>query len=37
MDYTIIEINENEDDIHHFLPLDDRIYEKNCSNKYYLN
>ena len=37
MDYTIIEINENEDNIHHFLILDDRIFENNCSNECYLN
>ncbi len=39
MDYTIIEINENEDNIHHFLTLDDRIriFENNCSNECYLN
>ena len=37
MDYTIIEIKENEDNIHNFLILDDTILKNNCSNECYLN
>ena len=36
MDYAIIEIKENEDNIHNFLDLDDYVFENNCTNKYYL-
>ena len=37
MDYTIIEIKENEDNIHSFLNLDDTIFQNNFSNECYLN
>ena len=33
MDYTVIEIKENEDNIHNFLILDDTNFKNNCSNK----
>ena len=37
MDYTIIEIKENEDNIHNFMILDDNALKNNCSNECYLN
>ena len=37
MDFTCIEIKEEEDDIHTFFNLDDKILEKNYSNKWYLD
>ena len=37
MDYTIIEIKENEDNIHSFLTLDDNFFQNNFSNECYLN
>ena len=37
MDYTVIEIKENEDNIHNFLILDDTVFKNNCSNECYLN
>ena len=36
MDYTIIEVKENEDNIHNFMILDDNILKNNYSKKYYL-
>ena len=37
MDFTCIEIKEEEDDIHTFFNLDDKILDKNYSNKCYLD
>ena len=37
MDFTCIEIKEEEDNIHTFLDLDDNIFNENYSNEYYLN
>ena len=37
IDYTCIEIKEEEDNIHTFLDLDDNIFNENYSNEYYLN
>ena len=36
-DYTIIEIKENEDNIHNFLISDDNVFKNNYSNENYLN
>jgi len=37
MDYTIIEVKENEDNIHNFMILDDNIFKNNYSNRNNLN
>ena len=37
MDFTCIEIKEEEDKIHTFYNLDDKVLDKNYSNDYYLN
>ena len=37
MDFTCIEIKKEEDDIHTFFNLDDKILDKNYSNNWYLN
>ena len=37
IDFTCIEIKENEDNIDNYFYLDDNVFKKNCSNECYLN